>query len=588
MRGYPQFNIVMVASSRSEEDVRAEMHLYSCELEPDSETRAATARAFLTTTFIGCIATRIAVELICSAGDADQGLIRDAISRLFSAAFMATVCVDCVEGWQLPLRPGGLWYAAAAAQESAEGRGLLLPAGAAGPVDQQAARAWWREALAEARGTAAPAWEGPEVTVCPVELEDGAVLTCSGLEVGHRSRFANAMVVPPRPFLRACRSALRYHAAARLVPREGCDARTLVLLPHADLIGHLINGLQWFLPLVWSVHAELGGPSNIVIAVVDSGWIKSKDNFKFNTRDYEHRENQRFFLPMLPLLSVSPPIFLSSLQSQGCPRLCFRRAVWGYRQLSTHRERLQAGRPRPGAAVYQEAMELWTRASPVVSDAVVRTDRFVAGPGLRPGLGRSDDNAAEAAAVRLLFIQRVHVRRLHNIEELLAAAAVQATEYGFTARVMVAGENGTAGWKAMSSLAQMGMARQTDVMIGPSGNELGLAAFMRRRRWLLELMPPPVSYQDGSMFEINNCPASWDVTSGSLVGHTALRADVHHVCIPVSVPAGDGTSVLDLSAPHWRAIPSMLVDPDQFKKAMVYPLLSMAHDPAWNYNAIDL
>merc|ERR1712232_915353 len=121
---------------------------------------------------------------------------------------------------------------------------------------------------------------------------------------------------------------------------------------------------------------------------------------------------------------------------------------------------------------------------------------------------------------------------------------------------------GEAGWRGMTAMQQITLARQTDVLIGPSGNELGLAAFMQPRKWLIELMPPAVRPHISStapVHEYINCKEKWDANPGSLVGHTAYRANIHHFCVGVQNPGNRLYTSSELESPHWRFSPSLYV-----------------------------
>merc|ERR1712216_218050 len=127
--------------------------------------------------------------------------------------------------WQLPVGPSSIWDAVAAAHKD-----LLedapTPDGTWQPVS---GLLWWRSLFADAvrhqSERISEVWEGPEVTVCPAMLETGAALSCRGLEVDSRGRFAKVAAQPRRLFFRGCRSSLMY--GIRLVDLSAvmCDTK---------------------------------------------------------------------------------------------------------------------------------------------------------------------------------------------------------------------------------------------------------------------------------------------------------------------------------------------------------------------------
>ena len=152
----------------------------------------------------------------------------------------------------------------------------------------------------------------------------------------------------------------------------------------------------------------------------------------------------------------------------------------------------------------------------------------------------------------------------------------QMLGFGFQPRVGIVGENGTAGWKQLRSVEQIALARQADVLCGPSGNELGLGAFMREATWLLELMPQPVVTQEQGRYEMTNCNEKMNANPGSLVGHVALRSHVYHLCMNVNL--GRVYRTTDLESPHWRFTPSMHVNGFALQEMLSLPFSVIAED----------
>ncbi|CAE7667954.1 unnamed protein product [Symbiodinium sp. CCMP2456] len=193
---------------------------------------------------------RIAMELLCAAADANILEISRSLSRITMAAVMATISADCDDSWTLFFRPATLWHFLSIAHDTAGGISEADEAGSTDPGATLRARSWFTNAWALASERSSLRWDGPELAVCPVQLEHGATLSCRGLELSAASRHVQVR----RGFLRSCMSALRYGFESK--PAElgaDCSSRTLVMLPHADLVGHLINGVQWFMMLkkVW-------------------------------------------------------------------------------------------------------------------------------------------------------------------------------------------------------------------------------------------------------------------------------------------------------------------------------------------------
>mmetsp|Transcript_74498 Transcript_74498/g.241006 ORF Transcript_74498/g.241006 Transcript_74498/m.241006 type:complete len:894 (-) Transcript_74498:78-2759(-) len=542
---------------------------YECLATPERDFANAVNVQFHVTSQHGCVSLRIALELICAANDALQGHVWDAIARLFSAAMMTTICSDCVDGWWLPLRPAGLWHSLAAAMD---GVAAVLDIGRS-PV------AWWWAAIGEARSPGPQLWYGPEVTVCPVELDDGVRLSCRGLEIGHRSRFANAVAKPERDALRSCWSSLQYDVAAVRVEDSGCDAsRTLIMLPHSDLIGHVINGVLWFLPLVWSIHAEFGGPHRVTLVVIDTGWVTSgkwtqafeHDVLHFDEINFESRTNQRFFMPLLPLLTDEPLLHMSEIVARpGCPSLCFHRGVWGFRLLSKAQERQEWPR-RASVSVFQEAMDFWTESSAVVRNAM-SISRFVVGPHVRMLSSAPDTSSGAKRALRIVLRQRVNTRRIENIEDLVHLLMSAPVANGLRPFVAVVGEGRFVSLDSMSPLEQMALARQADIFISPHGNELGFVAFMRPETWAVEMVPS-LAAGYATLMRWHYCVDGWDANPGSLVGHIALRAGVHHACLNAGF-AGANTS--GGAALHWRLAPALVVDLADLSSILARPFRAL-------------
>merc|ERR1712083_112025 len=125
---------------------------------------------------------------------------------------------------------------------------------------------------------------------------------------------------------------------------------------------------------------------------------------------------------------------------------------------------------------------------------------------------------------------RENTRRIVNLEGsdgIVSVLERDVESAGHRVIIGIAGENSAGGWPALSSVEQIALARQADMILGPSGNELGLGAFMRRWSWLVELMPKAVQTKNKSFHEFANCNELVDGNPGSLVGHVALRADVY-------------------------------------------------------------
>eukprot|EP00930_Biecheleria_cincta_P003963 TRINITY_DN104870_c0_g1_i1.p1 TRINITY_DN104870_c0_g1~~TRINITY_DN104870_c0_g1_i1.p1 ORF type:complete len:139 (+),score=15.60 TRINITY_DN104870_c0_g1_i1:39-419(+) len=123
---------------------------------------------------------------------------------------------------------------------------------------------------------------------------------------------------------------------------------------------------------------------------------------------------------------------------------------------------------------------------------------------------------------------------------------------------------------------QISLARQADLLLGPSGNELGLGAFMRRGTWLIELMPKAVQSESRDFYEFTNCREGVDANPGSLVGHLALRTGVRHLCVNVNRHRVFTTS--ELSSPHWRFTPEITVELDLIREVFSIWLKSALSD----------
>ena len=199
------------------------------------------------------------------------------------------------------------------------------------------------------------------MAICPLTLEQGVRLTPQGLELESRNRF-----VQVRHFLRSCLSALRYRFSEFSAP-EDCDDRTLLLLPHADLVGHMINGVHWFLPFVRALFLQHGGREAVRIAVVDRDWVET--GAQHAGTPYETRSTPGFFLPLLEELSSEPVIYLSDFVTRK-RSLCFKRASWGYPQLHAHS--LDHQQHVVGKAVYKEALLKWKDSSPSLVAALAQ------------------------------------------------------------------------------------------------------------------------------------------------------------------------------------------------------------------------
>ncbi|CAE7233348.1 unnamed protein product [Symbiodinium natans] len=519
---------------------------------------------------------RIAMELLCAAADANILEIGRSMARMTLAAVMATISADCPylrgdDSWTLFFRPATLWHFVSIAHDTAERIPLAEGAGAKERADsQKLARSWFSTAWARASERSSLKWDGPELAVCPVQLEHGATLNCHGLALSSANRYVQIR----RGFLRSCMSALRYGFEAT-GQRAGCKRRTLVMLPHADLVGHLINGVQWFLALVRAIFQDQRSRSNVTLAVIDHGWIsEGLGPARFATSHYESRAKPGLFLKLLQDLSDEPVLFLSQLvQDAGasCTSVCFTRAVWGFPQLHAHS--LEHLEHRPGVAVYKEAMLFWKGAS-VSLQRALSTDQFRPRPGLRLS-PRSAGAAGSGPVLRILLIQRVNTRRLADLDGLIDQLESDILDHGFVPRVVVAGENGTSAWQQLPALDQIALARQADIMIGPSGNELGLGAFMREETWLVELMPqavvdPSKRTQPLVRYEVTNCVEHVNGNPGSLVGHVAVRAHLYHLCMNVN--RGRIFEVQELESPHWRFTPRLHVDLNAFREMMALPL----------------
>ncbi|CAE7911807.1 unnamed protein product, partial [Symbiodinium necroappetens] len=271
---------------------------YGCDREPPGTWPEALERAFHVTLTVGCLAMRIAMELLCAAADANILEISRSLSRITMAAVMATISADCDDSWTLFFRPATLWHFLSIAHDTAGSISTVDEAGSTDPGAPQRARSWFTNAWALASERSSLRWDGPELAVCPVQLEHGATLSCRGLELSAASRHVQVR----RGFLRSCMSALRYGFESK--PAElgvDCSSRTLVMLPHADLVGHLINGVQWFMPLVRAIFHDQRRPSNVTLVVVDHGWIsEGLGKPKFATMAYESRAKPGFFATASP------------------------------------------------------------------------------------------------------------------------------------------------------------------------------------------------------------------------------------------------------------------------------------------------
>merc|ERR1712232_350785 len=80
---------------------------------------------------------------------------------------------------------------------------------------------------------------------------------------------------------------------------------------------------------------------------------------------------------------------------------------------------------------------------------------------------------------------------------------------------------------------------------------------MQQSAWLKEFMPPAIRHLDNSAYEVLNCDNTWDANPESVVGHTAMRAGVRHLCLRVSTTEGRSLTVAEVEAPHWRDTPSI-------------------------------
>lgn len=279
---------------------------------------------------------------------------------------------------------------------------------------------------------------------------------------------------------------------------------------------------------------------------------------------YESRAKPGFFFELLKELSDQPLLFLSQFvedTAEPCPSMCFKRAVWGFSQLHAHSlERLEQ---REGVAVYKEAMLFWKGASGRLQRAL-STEQFINRPGVRLGPRSADTSKGPGPFLRLLLIQRAKTRQLEDLEGLVDFLEAEILQYGLHPLVAIAGESGISAWKELSALDQIALARQADILVGPSGNELGLGAFMREETFLVELMPqavvdPARANKRNNQFEVINCKERLNANPGSLVGHVAVRAHLHHLCM--SVNKGRFYEVQDLASPHWRFTPTLRVVP---------------------------
>ncbi|OLP91921.1 hypothetical protein AK812_SmicGene26320 [Symbiodinium microadriaticum] len=135
---------------------------------------------------VGCLAMRIAMELLCAAADANILEISRSLSRITMAAVMATISADCDDSWFF--RPATLWNFLSIAHDTAGGISTVDEAGSTDPGAPQRARSWFTNAWALASERSSLRWDGPELAVCPVQLEHGATLSCRGLELSAASR----------------------------------------------------------------------------------------------------------------------------------------------------------------------------------------------------------------------------------------------------------------------------------------------------------------------------------------------------------------------------------------------------------------
>ncbi|CAE7475639.1 unnamed protein product, partial [Symbiodinium pilosum] len=181
----------------------------------------------------------------------------------------------------------------------------------------------------------------------------------------------------------------------------------------------------------------------------------------------------------------------------------------------------------------------------------------------------------------LLLIQRVKSRRLEDLDGLVKILEEEILGYNLLPRVAIVAENGTSSWQQLPAMDQIALARQADIMVGPSGNELGLAAFMRESTWLVELMPQAVKdplkrWSPTGRYEVTNCMERINGNPGSLVGHVALRAQVYHLCMNVN--RGRFFEVQELQHPHWRATPSLYIDFRALREVLALPLSVIQED----------
>mmetsp|Transcript_43991 Transcript_43991/g.141022 ORF Transcript_43991/g.141022 Transcript_43991/m.141022 type:complete len:135 (+) Transcript_43991:146-550(+) len=130
----------------------------------------------------------------------------------------------------------------------------------------------------------------------------------------------------------------------------------------------------------------------------------------------------------------------------------------------------------------------------------------------------------------------------------------------------------------MPALQQIALARQADILVGPGGNELGLVAFARFGAWVVELVPPPIALQNAS-YELAYCAhEGWDNNPGSIVGHPARRAGAHHACLLVAPSIGRRLIASDVSSPHWRETPGLVVSVQSLKTTLQSALTALAFD----------